>query len=418
MSAQPTFQKERQHAAFRFVSRRLGPFLDRHGIQLPMTDLREDRLYRGAERTTWLKDYGGDAFREPFHVLLEAAKNEGHLNWNGRRAVHAIMTMGLQTRLWTAESIRRNPAILEQPVRAPLIVVGAPRTATTLMNQLLSLDPVARPIYMWESFSPTPWFYRRKAWGDPRPLMTSAFIRLSKLLVPELGVVHDFDPNLPDECQYLFWPTFVWPVGLILPSYRAWLKAQPESVYDAMYGEYRRALQMLHWQRPAQGHWVLKSPLHAWALPSLMKMLPEACVIQTHRHLRQVMPSVCSLASVLLNLYTDDIEPRKMGPAAIDLARDAIDRIMANRDRIDPARHCDVDYSTFVANPVETIRGIYRRFGRAFTPAFEERMRAYLGRQKSAGRVRHVYSLDQFGLDGEAIDREFATYHRHFGLVN
>jgi len=396
----------------------LGPFLDRCRMRLPMTELDEARLYRGAERTTWLKDYGDDFFREPFHVLLNAARTEGRLNWNGRRVVHAVMMMGLRTRLWTVESIRRNPEILEQPIRDPLIVVGAPRTATTLMNQLLSLDPLARPVYMWESFSPTPWLYRRKARGDPRPLMTSAFIRLAKRFVPELGIVHDFDPNLPDECQYLFWPTFVWPVGMILPSYRAWMKSQPETVYDRMYGEYRRALQMLHWQRPATGHWVLKSPLHAWALPSLLKMLPEACVIQTHRHLRQVLPSACSLASVLLSLYTDDIDPRKMGPVAVDLARDVVDRVMANREHIDPARHCDVAYTAFVADPVATIRGIYQRFDRPFTPVFEERIRGYLARQGAGKRPKHVYSLEQFGLDGDVIDREFAPYHQHYGLVN
>lgn len=415
MTEKPTFEKGRQHAFFR-IQNKVGAVLDRWNIHLPLTNLDEDNLFRTARRSTGLEDFGPDFFREPFHVMLEAAKSEGHLSWNGRRAARQVLMGGLKLRLWTQEAIRRNPDILDQPVRKPLIVVGAPRTGTTLMNHLLALDPDARPLLMWEALTPTPWRYRRNARLDPRRALCAQFIRLSKRLVPELAIAHDFGHDIPDECQWLFWPTFIWPPAMVLPSYRTWLRQQPESLYDQLYAEYRRTLQMLHWQRPAEGHWVLKSPLHAWALPALMKAVPEANVVQTHRNLREVIPSFCSLGAILASMYTEAIEAEKVGPVAMEFARDTIERIVKSREQIDPSRLCDVNFKHLVADPVGTVRGIYDKLGYTFTPEFEARIRRFLAEKPASSRPRHVYSMEQFRLDPAAIANDFAAYHRQFGL--
>jgi hypothetical protein len=414
MAVEPTFQKGKQHGFFR-VQNRIGAQLDRLNIRFPITNIDEAYLYRKAMEATGLTDFGDPFFREPLHVMLEAARTEGHLTWSGRRSARVAALGGLKYRLWAQESVRRNPDILDQPVRRPLIVVGAPRTGTTLMNHLLALDPAARPLLMWEAFQPTPWRYRRDGRGDPRPLACRMSVPLAKKFVPELAVVHDFGWNVPDECQWLFWPTFVWPPAMVMPSYRAWLKQQPDALYEKVYGEYRRAIQMLHWQRPAESHWVLKSPLHAWALPSLMKAVPEANVVQTHRNLRDVIPSFCSLGSVLATIYTDAVEPKRVGPLAMELARDAVDRVMAYHDHIDASRLFNVNYATLVKDPVGHVQAIYGKFGYTFTPEYADRIQRFLA-EKSANRPRHVYSMEQFGLDAGAIDREFAAYHQRFGL--
>lgn len=417
MTEGPTYQKGRQHPLIR-MSNRFGAFLDRCNIRLPLTNLDEDDLFRTAIRSTGLQDFGCDFFREPFRVLLESSKSEGHMTWTGRESARNVLLGGLKNRLWTRESIKRFPEILEQPVRRPLIVVGAPRTGTTLMNHLLALDPAARPLYLWESTSPVPWQYRRHVKRDPRRLRSFVNIWLAKKIVPGIGIAHDFGHNVPDECQWLFWPTFVWPPAMVLPTYREWLKSQPESTYDKVYAEYRRAIQMLHWQRPAEGHWVLKSPLHAWALPSLMKAVPEASVIQTHRHMRDVIPSFCSLGAILASMYTDDIEAAKVGPYAMDFARDSVERIIRSRESIDANRLFDVTYANLAADPIGTVRRIYDKFGYEFTPEYEERLKRFLVEKDPSKRPKHVYSMEQFSLDGRAIDETFEAYHRRFGVIS
>ena len=163
---------------------------------------------------------------------------------------------------------------------------------------------------------------------------------------------------------------------------------------------------------------MLKSPLHAWALPSLMKRVPEASVIQTHRNLREVIPSFCSLGAVLATMYTDAVEPRKVGPLAMDFAREAVERIMQSRERIDPGRLCDVTYPRLVADPVGTVRMVYDKFAYDFTPEYEQRLRRFLAEKDPSRRPKHVYSLEQFNLDGAAISEAFAAYHRQYGIEN
>ncbi len=410
-----TFKKDNRHPALR-VGNRIGSFLDRMHIELPLTNLDEERLFKIAMHSTKLKDFGPDHFREPLHVMLEAAKKECHLTWNGRRTIHSIILGGLRSRLWRQKAITDYPEILEQPVRRPLIIVGAPRTGTTLMNHLLSLDPACRPLLMWESLAPTPWRNKRHVKYDPRYTLCAIGVWLAKRTVPELEIMHDFGHNVPDECHWMLWPSFVWPPAMILPSVREWLRKQPESTYDNMYAEYRQSIQMLHWQRPAKGHWVLKSPLHCWALPSLMKVVPEASIIHTHRNMREVIPSFSSLGALLASGYTDEIEPKEIGPLAMDIAREVVERYTRARETVDQHRVCDVSFATLVRDPVGSVRRIYDKFSYEITPEFESRLVRFAAENGPSSRPKHVYSLEQFNLDGVAIAREFASYHQKYGI--
>jgi hypothetical protein len=310
--------------------------------------------------------------------------------------------------------IKEHPEILEQPVKRPLIIVGAPRTGTTLVNHLLSQDPVSRPLLTWEAVCSPPMLGPWKR--DLRLPLTAHGVRMTKRFVPDLARMHPFEANIPDECHWLLWPAFVWPPAMIVPSMREWFIEQPESTYDNAYLIYRQALQMLHYQRPAEGHWVLKSPLHVWALGSLMRVVPEASIVHTHRTLTEVMPSYCSLAAVMANIFSDAVEPESMGPVAMELTRIAIDRFEKARSENDPARICDVRYTDLVADPIAAVRSIYDALDYSFTPEFEQRLNEYLEKGRRTKRAKHVYSAEQFGLDEQAISEAFADYHDRYGL--
>ena len=45
---------------------------------------------------------------------------------------------------------------LKVPIRDPIFVVGLPRTGTTFLHRLLSLDPFARAPKTYELFDPVP----------------------------------------------------------------------------------------------------------------------------------------------------------------------------------------------------------------------------------------------------------------------
>ena len=416
MSEAPTFQKDQQHWFVRF-SNRFGAYLLRDGRIPRRVSLKESVLFETAIRQTGYSDFGSESFREPLHVLLEGAQKEGNLNWSGRVSLRGTVMLGLRTRLNTEEAIKRFPEILDQPVRKPLIVVGNPRTGTTFLNHLLCLDPAARPLYLWEAMDPTPWKMQRNPKSDPRPTLLRFGTHLMKKFYPQYAIAHDYGYNVPDECQKLFWPTFFCFQTIAFPSYRDWLKGQPASRFEWVYTEYRRAIQMLHWQRPATGHWVLKSPEHAWSLQSLMNAVPEASIVQTHRNMKEVVPSVCSLGAIIATMFSDEVEEKKVGPYMMDFLHEVTDRIVTSHDKVDQNRLCDVPYRNLAADPAGTVRMIYEKFGYEFTPEHEQKIKEFVADKEPSRRPKHVYSMEQFGLDGASIDKTFAAYHEKFGLA-
>jgi hypothetical protein len=89
-------------------------------------------------------------------------------------------------------------------------------------------------------------------------------------------------------------------------------------------------------------------------------------------------------------------------------------RSTASRTRIAPNRIFDLHYRDLVRDPVGAVRGIYEHFDLPFEPAFEQRMRSWLSKNKSSGS--NPYSLEQFGLDRDALTTEFAEYCERFDL--
>ena len=62
----------------------------------------------------------------------------------------------LQTWLRLQAAWKATPAIRAEPVDAPLFVVGPPRTGTTILLELLALDPSLRAPLAWEALHPLP----------------------------------------------------------------------------------------------------------------------------------------------------------------------------------------------------------------------------------------------------------------------
>ncbi|MDA1082124.1 MAG: sulfotransferase [Gemmatimonadetes bacterium] len=395
---------------------RIGSLIQR--LNPPWTNLDDESLIEAARRSVKWDDFASDHFREPLRVLADGARNCEHVSYTGKLLIRKGTVNAVSTRLRVQRALADHPEIREQPVKRPIIIVGAPRTGTTLLNNLLSLDPVSRPLLGWEALRPAPITRRQKRGTTPRGLLMRLRFNewVGKRAMPELMQMHPFAYDRPDECHWLLWPSFVFLPAIVMPAFRNWLMAQPESVYEPAYADYRLALQLLEWQRPAEGHWVLKSPVHLWALDAIMNAVPEASFVQTHRNLTKVLPSFCSLAATLLVPLVEKLEPRGMGPVAMEITADVIARFTRAREIVNPKRIMDICYPDLVANPIAAVRTIYDRFGYEYTPEFEIRMTSYLRDSTQSKRPRHEYPFEGYGLDEDAISEAFASYHQAYGV--
>ncbi len=201
-----------------------------------------------------------------------------------------------------------------------------------------------------------------------------------------------------------------------MPSVRRWFRNQPEDIFEPAYQDYRLALQILEWQRPAPDHWVLKSPLHLWSLDAAMRAIPEANFIQTHRSMLEVLPSFCSLAAAMIAVASDGLEAEKMGGPAMEIALETIERFTRAREGEHASRVEDVLYADLIDDPIAVVRRIYDRFGYDYTLAYDRKLQTLLDEQAKARWPKHRYAFEQFGLDANAIAEAFEPYHQAYGI--
>jgi hypothetical protein len=240
---------------------------------------------------------------------------------------------------------------------------------------------------------------------------------LNRCLAPGLRTIHPVEADAPEECFPLLMNTFralTFRRYGSIPNYLAWLDEQGQDDRLRVYEEYRRQLQLLQWRCPPR-RWVLKCPSHAYSLEALLTLFPDACVVQTHRELTEVVPSACSLRATNVGMYAEEVDPRLLAAESTENLLHRILRPALAARAAHPGRVHDVSYRSLVADPVGTVRGIYERFGMSLGAEAEQVMGAWLAANPQGKHGRHRYSLEQFGLDRDAIDQLFPGYPECFG---
>jgi hypothetical protein len=386
----------------------IGRSLRRVGLRVPRLDA--EKMLERARRRTGLADFGDPRFREGLDVVIRAFESRDTASCFGRLYFREFCVRLLVNRLKIQDTLTRNPEILDVPIVRPLVVTGLPRSGTTFLHRLLSKDPRARPLLLWETLEPTPPPLTETYTTDPRIDQARRTVAFLRWLAPGLDSIHEFDAEHPEECNNFFAHEFHSPIfGFLFDTldYVRWLEDQD---HVASYGYMKRQLQLLSWKCPGGGRWVLKAPAHLFSLDALLATFPDACVVVTHRDPCAVIASVCSLGATMREMVTERLDRRTMGAESLEALGKAPGRAIAARANLDPARFFDVDYRAMIADPIGTIKNIYAYFGDEFCPEFEAGARRWLADNQQHKHGVHRYRLEDFGLDAEMVNREFADY--------
>jgi len=382
--------------------------------------LDEHSIVADARATAGLDDFGDESFREPLRVLLDSLDREAGLTPLGR-AIQRQRTIGLLVnRLRAQEQLRRHPEILDEGIRAPLVIVGLPRTGTTLLHRTIARDPRLYAVLWYECRYPAPLPAANDATGiDPRITRAKAEVQAMLEGSPELAAIHPLDALAPDEEILLLEHSFRSTVpesSANVPSYGRWLEAHD---HGEGYRDLKRFLQLLQWQKRRAGHdaerWVLKTPHHLGFADVVLREFPDAVIVQTHRDPVESIPSLASMICALWILASEAVDPREVGRQWNAKMATALRRCLAVRDR-HPEHFVDVWYLDAVRDPIAQARRIYDAAGMTFTPRAEQEMRAFVATNPREGRPPHQYTLAEFGLTTDGIARDFAEYRARFIL--
>jgi hypothetical protein len=181
----------------------------------------------------------------------------------------------------------------------------------------------------------------------------------------------------------------------------------------SIYQFYKKQLQILGRHYPGK-HWVLKAPAHSLFLDTLMKVFPDANLIQLRRDPLEVVPSMCSLIYCLRTFVSDAFGPGYVANQWCGWLQLTAERIIESWDRLDDNHLFDMGYRKFLADPIEAVKKIYSHFAYTYTDEFETLMKRYIEENRQNKFGRHRYTLEQFDLDRADLEHRFENYSARF----
>ena len=350
------------------------------------------------------------------NVLLRALGEEAGLSRFGSLVAHWDIKNRLANLCRFHERERRFPRVVEEPIVAPIIITGSPRSGTTFLQTLLAEIPENDVPRCWEVVYPhlAP---HESRWRDFRPLRMERQLRYFKRLAPDLHKVHPISAWSPQECteiQAHVFQSLRFSSTYNIPSYRKWLD---DHGYRAAYGFHKRFLQHLQHQHGRQ-QWILKSPDHVFALDAMLSTYPDARVVFVHRDPIKVLPSNAHLIEIIRAPFTTRIDRWEIGrQLTADLASGAANMIEAARTgRIPSSRLFHLYFSDLVSRPLDSILRLYRHFGLSITASAAERISRRIAVQPTGGYARNAYRFERHNINPDEVEARFRDYVTYFDV--
>jgi len=369
-----------------------------------------DQLLEQATTRTGLDDFGDVPFLDALDAMVDSLHRDAHVEDAVEHGAAEMLTGALVKRLRLVADRAQYPEIATEAVRAPVFIVGQPRSGSTHLHALLAVVEGVRAPQMWEMSAPSPPPERTTYTTDPRIAAVQAAI--DQMPVGML-VRHPMGATRPEQCNVMMDWTFInqgWMASYDIRSYRDWFL---DADYTPAYEGHHRTLQQLQWHNP--GRWVLKYPKHLLSLDALLARYPDAVLIWTHRDPAAVLPSAVSLTGFMREQNTPDYDPVRFAREWVVIEELALHRGLATRDRDGtPGRHLDVAYRALMDDPIGTVAALCAQIGIEFDDTARRSVQQWLDDHPQDQHGVHRYTAEDFGLDADRLRDRFAFYTRRF----
>ena len=346
-------------------STRSGPGCAGSGVDRAVADARRS-VVAAAVKAAGSDDLGSDSYREPLEVFLAVGARRGrahHVRPVPRqpRCCRAALANRIELHRWAAE----HPEVRDERIDSPWVIVGLPRTGTSLLSNLLGLDPMARPLLQWEAAHPIPPPTLETAAEDPRIAQTAKELDGLMKLNPPLKAMHPFGATLAAGVRVACscttcapWRSRPRPTCRPTPagwSRPTWRRPTPSTGWPCR--PCSRA------SRPSAGS--SRRPTTCGTSTPCSTAYPDARIIWTHRDPGPVVTSLASLANAGQRPLTSRTDPRPTAeewkrkcPFALELGH-GLRRPDARPDGASTSRYDDL-----MADPVGRRLGALRQLRR------------------------------------------------------
>ena len=355
-----------------------------------------------------LDDFGGSEFEEGLELFCAGLRSNVVTEF-GRDLLAGDCQRYLENRLRVVEYRKARPDTAAGEVRAPIVILGLPRTGTTAVSYMLDRDPQWRCLLNWEAVDSVP---------PPTAETLRSDTRCTDALEFQRAILPTLDPQPPHwewadgptECTFLLAQDFkavMWESRVPNPAYREFISSCDMT---SAYQYHRWVLQVL--QSDAPGTWCLKMPAHAYFIDALLDTYPDARIIWTHRDPATATASFMNLIAFAhrLSLGEPDID------WIVDTYPDRlVEQVRRPMEALAGRNVYHLHFHRYLSDPLAEMRRIYDWLGVSLEDAVAQDMSGWL-EADPLHASRQAYSLADFGLERTDLLQSFAAYIEAFGV--
>jgi hypothetical protein len=362
-----------------------------------------EALVARACEQTGLTSFGPAGWQEGLQRLVAAVPVDIGPDPAAVATLEKVVTGRLVNRLRIEQWYEQNGGEALHPVVGPIMIIGLPRTATTALQYLLSVDPQLRYQRRWELVDPVPPPDLNTEHLDPRRLGARASPTAQHIATVD-GPIED-GPALALDFHHQ-------ELGLPLPTYTRWWRT---SDVTTTYAYHDRVLRLLHSHRPPY-RWLLKAPSYCFHLTHIAAAYPDARFVWTHRDPAVAIPSACSVIRTAQDnaVPSHRRDPAELGAFVLEHFVEGMRLATAGREALGEHRFCDVYQQDFEQRPMQTVERVYDFSGLALSSEVRSTMTKWTADNRRGSRGAHDYTPEEFGLTASHIREAFRDYLERF----
>ena len=335
---------------------------------------------------------GGTTLRNWIRLLHENPGIGGKPLYR-RRIFNIWWQTVLQTPLRILEELLFRDRIERTPIRRPpIFIVGHWRSGTSHLHRLLAQDPNLGYISAFQVYCPH--IFLGSAW------FLKPFVRR---YVPDKRVMDNMEYSLeyPEEDELALGNTicFTYYHGFSFPQNMKtyFLKSIFEGISVDELGQWKRAYLRLLKKLTYSCHGkrlVLKNPLHAARIDTLLGMFPDAKFIHIHRNPYIVYASTKHwLKKLVIGQQLQDITDEEIAENIAYVYKNLMQAYFNSVDHIPTGNFVEVRFEDLERDALGTVKEIYAKLHLAGFEEAKGYFREYIRSQK--GYQKNHYLLDQ-----------------------
>ncbi|MFK7732252.1 MAG: sulfotransferase [Pseudomonadales bacterium] len=381
-------------------------------------DLSVSAVQSAAELQSGLNAYEDTAYLERMGVLLAAMDADTELSPFGRQTNFNIMVRYASQRSRLEDLYLKHPEIEQIEIKQPIIIAGLPRSGTTHLLNLISVDSGLRSLPYWESIEPFPANACPKPFDpdDHRIVQCAEQLKAQDMIMPLFKNMHDMSPeHIHEEIELmgLDFSMMLFENYALLPQWRDYFTGHDQTEH---YRFLKRCLKALQWLRGPE-RWILKSPQHLEQLPQLLEVFPDASFVLTHRDPVSVTASLLTMLSYSARLSRNPVRPKDIAEYWVDRIEQMLQGCVSGVNYLPEEKTSHVLFHKFMADDIATVGRIYERACHPMTPAIDSAMQQYMrdNPRGKYGQVEYNIELD-FDLKSSELYEKYRFYTERFGV--